>query len=354
MQQLLEEPFMVFISGPRKTGKSHLLKSILRQHANHFDEIHILCSSLDVNEDYDEFRHENYGDKQKFHWYPEPDTSHLDVIFDRQYEQKKRFLEFKRGDDLIDFITNHHRQKGKRKSTATNSIYTQKNKRNRYNESTDTYAKDVETPIPNFNREPYGFYTEPIGDNPDTTKDHPKLPKQVLVILDDVVDSGVLAQDSVIDKYAMRGRHVGCSAFYASQRITKTSINTRDNSDMIILFSPYSVQEFENLIDKFVPTTSKKFARVQVNKIFDIPHEFAVINNMGQKPYEKIGQSNADIFLNNVIMPVKVIEEKEPKKPKLPPKKRGRPPKKQVNMGEVDTTTNVKKSKTPKPKKVKK
>lgn len=317
MQRLLEEPFIVFISGPRKSGKSYFLRKALNSIVDEFDKIYILCASLEFNSDYDEFRNENYPHKNKFYWYPDPDIDTLEDIFKKQSNRQKRWMDFKRGDDLVKFIQKTHR---KRKRKIYRDGVNQKGKVSRQRVIFDD---EVENPEPIFNRDENGFYTESIGKHPseeDKSHDRPSKMEKILILLDDVVDSGVLSHDTVIDKYAMRGRHIGANMFISSQRITKVSINARDNTDMMILFSPSSVQEFESLIDKFVPTTSKKYAREQVNKVYDKEYEFVVIDNLGSKPYEKIGHSNTNDFLNNRISPVKVIEDK--KQPKQKPKER--------------------------------
>lgn len=292
---LLEEPFMMTVYGPRKTGKSWLIKHLLLEKmAQFFDEIHVLCGSLRFNSDYDDFRKQGYRYKKKFKWYPDPGLHDLDEIFLSQSDEKEAFMNFKRGDELIYMMKKMSGTKRKKRKILA-------------------YPDEVENPEPIFPRTPHGFYTKKIGTEPESkhVKDRPNKVKKILIILDDVVDSGVLSRASAIDKYAMRGRHIEVSCITASQRISPTSINVRDNADMMIIFRPYSVQEFERLVDTFIPTNNKKMVRQKIMDIFETDHDFVVVDNMNKKPYEKIGKSNCDEFLNNQITKVNVMDEEK-------------------------------------------
>jgi len=288
MDKLLKEPFIVSVFGPRKSGKSFAMRMWLhKKFAKHFDEIHVLCNSLNYNRDYDEFRKAGYKYKKKFLWYPDPKIDDLEKIFEEQSSEKASFINFQRGDELV-YMMKKMAKKRKRLD----------------------YPDEVENPTMTFQREPFGFYPIDIGVEPESKRliDRPKKMKKVLVVLDDVVDSGVLRYHTEIDKYAMRGRHVEVSLISASQRIAPTSINVRDNSDMMILFSPSTVQEMESLIDKFIPTNNKKVVRFRVAQTFNVKYDFVLVDNIETKPYEKIGKSNCVDFLNNKIDIIDVID----------------------------------------------
>ena len=288
MDKLLEEPFVLTIYGPRKVGKSYFIKTFLKKKlAKFFDEIHVLCSSLDFNFDYDDFRKLSYPYRKKFKWYPFPTSGDLEKIFEDQSKEQERFVHYKRRDQMINMAKN--RSKNNRKIP---------------------YPDEVENPKPIDIRQPFGFFTEDVGMFADSKHiaDHPKRVKKILTILDDVVDSGTLNRGTSVDTYAMRGRHINVSIITVSQRISPTSINLRDNADMMICFMPSSVQEFEGLIDKFIPTNNKKCARQKICAVFDEPYEFVLVDNMGTKPYEKIGKSNCNDFLNNHVEIINVID----------------------------------------------
>lgn len=51
----LEDEFVMTIAAPRRSGKSFLIKHLLKQLLDDFDFIKIYCPSLDFNDDYDEF-----------------------------------------------------------------------------------------------------------------------------------------------------------------------------------------------------------------------------------------------------------------------------------------------------------
>lgn len=299
---LLEEPFIMTIYGPRKTGKSYFVNHILEEKlAKHFDEIHVLSASLRYNHDYDKFRKRSYKYKKKFYWYDDPETQNLETIFKDQSVAQENFINYERGDDLVNLIKKFNDHPIPKQDN--------KNKKKRKLEIVDNeFIPDIKT---KFQREPHGFYIKDIGIAPESNRVKPPRStkvKQILIILDDVVDTGVLSRLSSIDKYAMRGRHINVSVIIACQRISPTSINVRDNADIMICFRPYSVQEFERLVDTFIPTNNKKWAKQMIMDVYEVDHDFVIIDNMNKKPYEKIGRSNCDRYLLNDVEPINVLD----------------------------------------------
>lgn len=284
MEYLAKEPFIVSVCGPRKSGKSYLTKTVLREEfVKTQDEIHILCKSLNLNDDYDEFRKQSYKYKDKFHFYADFTKDTMLGLLTDQIDLKEDEMNFKRKSELI------HNIKGKKRKKI----------------AFDKKGIEEEAIVQYYTDEHSFFTSVPIAkaDKPKTKKQKAKSPKaqNILIILDDVVDTGILNYHTVIDTLAMRGRHANISVWSNSQRISPISVNVRDNSDMLILFQPFSIQEFESAIDKFIPKAYRKKIRLKLEEIFEQEFNFLVINNMKRELFTKIGYSTTHEFVQNKI-----------------------------------------------------
>lgn len=84
--------FMMCMAAPRGSGKSFLMKQLLKTiFHDAFDHVIIICPSLDVNQDYDDF----INDK-RFIFYPHITEQELDDIFDRLYNVKANYIRAQR------------------------------------------------------------------------------------------------------------------------------------------------------------------------------------------------------------------------------------------------------------------
>lgn len=295
MELFFQEPLIVSVCGPRKSGKSRLTTKLLSEGlADHFAEIHILCSSIHLNDDYDEFKQANYKYKDKFFFYDDFDSRTIEEIFKTAEKTKEDEMNFIRNVNLVHNLK-IHKKKLKRQVGKTKSHKAIKKKKLEYVDIVEDPQKRY------FTGENTFFLKRPVmpGNN-QKQRLKPKT-KNILIIMDDVVDSGVLTFHTAIDTLAMRGRHANVSVICNSQRIAPVSVNVRDNSDLLILFCPFSVQEFESAIDKFIPKAYRKKIRAKLEEIFDVDYEFLIIDNTKKSIYEKMGQSNADAFIKNEI-----------------------------------------------------
>lgn len=80
----------------------------------------------------------------------------------------------------------------------------------------------------------------------------PKCP-ELLIILDDVLDSGALNFHSSVEKIFSRGRHVNINCILVSQHLNRISKTMRLNSDYFVLFRPNNMTELENFFEQYVP-----------------------------------------------------------------------------------------------------
>ena len=293
MELFYEEPLIVSICGPRKSGKSYFVKTLLTEGLDkYYDEIHVLCQSLDLNNDYAQFMKKAYRHRNKFHWYSEFDQNTIVEIFKEAVRVQKNVINAGRRNDLV-FKTKQPKRK----------VEIKKKKRKLTKKKVEQLPEFQEDPVTFFTHENLFFTSLDMEDKkhiPNYLDDKPKS-KKILIIMDDVVDSGVLNFHSAIDMLAMRGRHAEVTAIVNSQRIAPVSVNVRDNSDLLILFCPFSVQELESAIDKFIPKNFRKQIRKQLEDIFETEYEFLIINNTKKSIYTKMGHSNTDAFIKNKI-----------------------------------------------------
>ncbi len=124
---------------------------------------------------------------------------------------------------------------------------------------------------------------------------------KTLIVLDDCIDSGVLRFGSIIDMIAERGRHVDMTVMINAQRISAISRSVRINSDYFLLFSPFSISELEKFLEEFVSRSDRKILRLKLHEVFDLDHEFIIVDNVTLKLTEKIKHSNTDRFLKGDV-----------------------------------------------------
>lgn len=89
-----KDHFCMVLAAPRKSGKSFFISEFLRsQHADRFDHIVIMCPSLDLNDDYDEFE-----DDDKITLISDPDGEKVSELFRKQEQVKKACKKRKRSE----------------------------------------------------------------------------------------------------------------------------------------------------------------------------------------------------------------------------------------------------------------
>lgn len=120
---------------------------------------------------------------------------------------------------------------------------------------------------------------------------------RMLVVMDDIIDSGIVQFGGAVDKFAERGRHLDVTCIICSQRISAVSRSIRINSDYVILFSPFSISELERFVEEYVSRGSKKLAYYAVEKVYDKPREFILVDNKCRAPKMKLKHSNTQAIL---------------------------------------------------------
>lgn len=210
-----KHPFVVSISASRGSGKSTLIRDLLKNvYYKTFDYIVILSPSLDVNHDYTDINNDYVKHPVK-----------------KEKEYIIKLSDVSRFKEAIQEIL-----------TSQRDIIKEKGKKN--------------TP-------------------------------KVLIIADDVIDSGIL-RDKFLDTVSHRGRHLEVSLFISTQKITSLSPIIRNNSDFFIVFKSNNYQELERFLIEFIPRKYKHSFEEELLKVFQIPYVFICINNQTKTLKDRI------------------------------------------------------------------
>jgi hypothetical protein len=235
----LVDNFVMTLVAPRRSGKSWFIKSMLKQpeFLERFDHIVIMCPSLKYNDDYAEFMDR---DDELFTFIGDPTKAILEDLFNQQCDAKER-------------VRAQERMLNKKKSG------------------------------------PSALPEDDLLECPKT-----------LVILDDMIDSGLMNFHGACDKFAERGRHIDFCLILTSQRNSAVSRSVRINSDLFVIFCPYSISEIEQFLEQFVSRGQKKVIRKALDEIFNEKYQFVLLDN-AQTTGKKLQTSNADDFCKSKV-----------------------------------------------------
>ena len=231
----LVDNFVMILAAPRRSGKSYFIKTLLTQPSfiERFEHIVIMCPSLKFNDDYGDFMER---DDELFTFIGDPTRAILEDLFNKQCSVKERV----RGQERM----------MKRRNKAGS----------------------------------YHLVIEELMECPKT-----------LLILDDMIDSGLMNFKGLCDRFAERGRHIDFSVIATSQRMSAVSRSVRLNSDLFIIFCPYSISEIEQFLEQFVSRGQKKQIRKALDDIFNEKYQFVLLDN-SRPTGKKLQTSNADDF----------------------------------------------------------
>jgi hypothetical protein len=123
---------------------------------------------------------------------------------------------------------------------------------------------------------------------------------KILLILDDLIDSGLFRFQGIIDRVAERGRHIGMSMICSSQRFTALSKSVRINSDYFTIFAPAAVVEMEKFTEQYVPREYVRPLRRRLVEVFNInKYNFIFLDATSTRWEEKLVYTEAHEFIEN-------------------------------------------------------
>ena len=248
MQAILDKPdkpFVMDFAAPRDSGKSYMLVKVIKPILSRYEDVHVMCQSLDSNSDYASFMvdpdipeylltKKQKMLRKKFTFNKHPSSSSIQAIMDEMEEEK-----------CTQVVAERFNTRKKRKI---------------------------------------------------------KKCKQVLIILDDCLDTGLLNRQGILDTLAERGRHMNISVIITTQVLRKLSLNVRTNSEYMFFFSPFSYSEMEKYLEEFVPRELVKYSRKKFIDIFKTDYQFILVRNDGvTNPLEKLMYGDVNNFLNNTL-----------------------------------------------------
>jgi hypothetical protein len=124
---------------------------------------------------------------------------------------------------------------------------------------------------------------------------------ETLVLLDDIIDSGLIRFTGSVDKIAERGRHVNISLILCSQRISAVSRSIRINSDYFFVFRPFSISETERFFDDFIERDKRKALRMELQRLFAVRHQFIMVDNHTEVLNERLKTGKSANVLNDSL-----------------------------------------------------
>ena len=105
-----------------------------------------------------------------------------------------------------------------------------------------------------------------------------KLPN-LLVILDDCLQTGAFNHHGVIETAFVRLRHYNISLICTSQKYSGLSRTIRLNCKSLIIFEPYNMSEFDHILDENSDKYTRKKYKAMMDHVFSKPFAFLLINN---------------------------------------------------------------------------
>ncbi len=294
MDKLLDEPFILSIAAPVKSGKSHLIRALLHGGLiDSFDKIIIMCQSLPFNDDYLEFMDETKY-PNKFLFLDDFSSNDIRTVLNCQSDHKRNQKAFERGI----FLDGPLKDQKKKKEKKNNRKRKRKNGSHqpllfppgkRFKENTQENQNSLFAQFINSSGNTIGISEKKLVE--------PLPCPRTLLILDDCVDAGVLNFATDIDVISFRGRHIELSVIVSSQRITPISVNTRDNSRFFIIFKPFSQQELESFTEKFVSRAHVKKFRKFLTTLFVEQFTFLLIDHTERDINRQFATSKAEQFV---------------------------------------------------------
>ena len=137
---------------------------------------------------------------------------------------------------------------------------------------------------------------------------------RTLIILDDMIDSGILNFKGIIDRIAERGRHIKISAIVSSQRQSAISRSVRLNSDYFLIFAPAAVAELQKFLEEFIYRQQRRSLMDSLEQIFQIPYMFLIVDALDKEWGSKLKYTNTQHFMKNEYKVLKLCADVGTKK----------------------------------------
>lgn len=107
-----------------------------------------------------------------------------------------------------------------------------------------------------------------------------KIP-HIVIVLDDLLATNVLANGSYISKMSISARHYNISILVAVQRLAGLSRQFRLNAAYLFLFNPSNLSEAHRFISENIPPRHKKAFENKIEDIFNKPYNYIKVSAFG-------------------------------------------------------------------------
>lgn len=114
-----------------------------------------------------------------------------------------------------------------------------------------------------------------------------KRTKNILIVLDDVLDSNILDYRSAIETVATRGRHLKISCILITQSYMRVSRTMRINMDYLIFFRPHNESEMDRILDENTNKRERRKYEQRLKEVFKKKYSFVLIDYKTPDPERK-------------------------------------------------------------------
>ena len=297
----MEIPFVVCLSAPRKSGKTYFIKSLLKTDlVDHFDEIHIFNPSNAFNDDY----WADFHNIEKFYLYSDHLRESLEELMAEQQKDIARELDMKRKKETIHHTMLRNKAKRKNRKRKANTPDMESNMDIMQNKASKK-IKMVSNIAAGFKFIEPEIFEMSKADYAATEQIEVKYKrKELLLVLDDCIDSGLFDFRGLSDIIAERGRHFGVSAFFSTQRLTALSKSIRIGCDYFDFFKPHAIQELESFIEKFVSKNNIKAFRKKFSQVYSEMYMIVFYDPNQLEGYNQFKVGKTQDFIKGHLRPM--------------------------------------------------
>ena len=110
----------------------------------------------------------------------------------------------------------------------------------------------------------------------------------VLIICDDMFDNPQFIKSKIIQTLFMRGRHLNISLVLSGQKFSSIPRGARLNITQLIIFRPYSQNEYDYILEETCAKSQKKEMMRKMDLVFETPFNFIFFDHLNKKKEKRI------------------------------------------------------------------
>lgn len=102
--------------------------------------------------------------------------------------------------------------------------------------------------------------------------------RPILLILDDIIDTGLLDPRGAIELLAVRGRHLMITVIIVSQSYKRISRTMRLQLNALYFFRSNNIGEIDRVVEELVPKKNREKMLLAIKYIFTKPYSFITVD----------------------------------------------------------------------------